>query len=310
MQVLILGGAGEVGRYLIGDLSQKGCEITVLDRAPKDPEMIENPSINYLQGDITDTGLVNAVVRGKDVIIHLAWGFADDARTVFGEDIKGHINVLEAASSCGVRSFIYTSTATVYGRTVAHPVTENHPCIVADARKPLYALGKYAAEELCKLYHKSQQLPVTIFRFWWAFGDTIGGRHLRELIRKALKHEPLEMVHGAGGSFVTMADLAEAMNSVISKPEAAGQVYNVGSIFLTWEEIGTMIAQLTQSSSTIYLVPSDEWKGPAFLNEIWDLSWNKAERELGYWPRDSREGMCSLFQEALQDCVNRVRKEM
>lgn len=310
MKILLLGGAGEVGRYLIKDLSQKGCDITVLDRAPKDPGMAESTSLNYLQGDITDGELVNDVVRGKDAIINLAWGFSDDPRTVFGEDIKGHINLLEAASSSGVRSFIYTSTATVYGRAVAHPISENHPCLVSDARKPLYALGKYAAEELCKLYHVSKKLPVTVFRFWWAFGDTIGGRHLRELVKKAFKHEPLEMVRGAGGAFVTMPDLAYAMNSAIAGPAAVGQVYNVGSIFLTWEEIGTMIARLTNSKSTIYLVPSEEWRGPAFLNEIWDLSWNKAERELGYKPADSREQMCCLFEEALKDCVNRVRKEM
>ena len=306
MRVLIAGGAGEVGRYLLKDFSQKGYEVTVLDRAPKDPRVDEMLPFTYLQGNLTDAVLVNEAIQGKDVIINLAWSFADDPQTVFGEDIKGHINLLEAASSSKVLSFIYTSTATVYGRAVLHPVTETHPCLVGEARKPLYALGKYAAEELCKMYQKERRLPATIFRFWWAFGDNIGGRHLRELIRKSMSHNPLEMVRGAGGAFVTMADLGVAINSAIANPAASGQVYNVGSLFLTWEEIGAMIVGLTNSTSAIHFIPSDQWQGPAFLNEVWDLSWDKAGDELGYRPKDSAERTRSLFLEALKTCVEQM----
>jgi nucleoside-diphosphate-sugar epimerase len=309
MQVLIVGGAGEVGRYLAKDLSPKGYEVTVLDRAPKSPEMDETLTITYTQADLTDVASTRRAVQGKEAIFHLAWSFADDPQTVFGEDIQGHINLLEAASSAGTRSFLYTSTATVYGRAAFHPVTETHPCLIGEARKPLYALGKYTAEELCKLYHKERKLPVTIFRFWWAFGESIGGRHLWDLMKKSLKNQPLEMVQGAGGTFVTMADLARAMASAISNPAASGQVYNVGSLFLTWEEIGKMIVRLTGSTSGIQLIPPDRWEGPAFLNEVWDLSWDKAERDLGYKPKDSAERMRSSFMEALRNCVAQVKKE-
>ena len=307
MRVLVTGGAGEVGRYLLKDFSQKGYEVTILDRAPKVTGVDEKRPLTYLRGNLTDAALVNEAVQGKDVIINLAWSFADDPQTVFGEDIKGHINLLEAASSSKARSFIYTSTATVYGRAVLHPVTETHPCLVGEARKPLYALGKYAAEELCKMYHKERGLPATVFRFWWAFGHNIGGRHLRDLIKKSIKHQPLEMVRGAGGAFVTMADLGIAIKSAMAKPAASGQVYNVGSLFLTWEEIGTMIVRLTNSTSATHFIPSEQWQGPAFLNEVWDLSWDKAERELGYRPKDSAERARSLLMEALKTCVEQSR---
>jgi nucleoside-diphosphate-sugar epimerase len=170
-------------------------------------------------------------------------------------------------------------------------------------------LGKYAAEELCRVYCKERRVPATIFRFWWAFGDTIGGRHLRDLVKKALSHQPLEMVRGAGGTFVTMSDLRRAMEVVLAKQEASGQVYNVGSLFLTWEEIGEMIISLTNSKSSIDLIPSDRWNGPAFLNEVWDLSWEKAERELGYTPERTRDQMQSQLSKALQACVSQVIKE-
>lgn len=80
------------------------------------------------------------------------------------------------------------------------------------------------------------------------------------------------MVRGAGGAFVTIADLARVMMSAIANPAASEQVYNMGSLFLTWEEIGAMIVRLTNSTSAIHFIPSDQWRGAAFLNEVWDLA--------------------------------------
>lgn len=309
MNVLIVGGAGEVGRYLVKLFSDQGHHVMVFDRATKPLEINDQPPVAYLKGDITDPALVKEAVYGKEVIIHLAWSFSDDPKTIFNEDIKGHIHLLEASLSSGIKHFIYTSTATVYGRSVIHPVAETHPCLINDARKPLYALGKFTAEGLCNVYSRERGLPVTIFRFWWAFGESIGGRHLRDLVKKALKNEPLEMVQGAGGAFVTMADLGRAMIAAIRKPTPLGQTYNLGSLFLAWEDIGKMIIQLAQSYSPIQLIPSAEWKGPAFLNEVWDLSWEKSERNLDFIAGDTAEGMRSQFIKALKKCVDQVREE-
>ncbi len=308
MKILIVGGAGEVGKYLMKDFSRRGHEVSVLDQATKTQEMQKLP-ITYFQASLIDRALVDEIAKGKDVIINLAWSFADEPHTIFEEDIKGHLHLLEAAASSGVRSFIYTSTATVYGRAMLHPVTESHPCLVGDARKPLYALGKYTAEELCGYYHKERGLPVTIFRFWWAFGKNIGGRHLRDLIRKSLNRQPLEMVRGAGGTFLTMEDLGRSVISAIATPAASGQIYNLGSLFLSWEEIGAMIVNLTHSKSSIQLVPSDQWKGPAFLSEVWDLSSDKAKKDLGFGPQHPTEKIRSLFIEALRNCIDQVLKE-
>jgi hypothetical protein len=56
-------------------------------------------------------------------------------------------------------------------------------------------------------------------------------------------------------------------------------------------------------------IPSDQWKGPAFLNEVRDLSWEKAKRELDYEPEASAEKMRALFSDALQNCIAQVEKE-
>ncbi len=309
MKVLITGGAGEVGKCLTNHLFDCGHEITILDLPAKAQEMEKDSRITFIPGNLMDPEPLNNAIRGTDVVIHLAWSFSDDPRAVFGEDIKGHVNLLEAASSSKVSHFIYASTATVYGRAVQHPVTETHPCLIGEARKPLYALGKRTAEELCLLYSKERGLPVTIFRFWWAFGDSIGGRHLRDLIKKALANQPLEMVQGAGGAFLTMSDLGSAVLQALANPLAAGKIYNLGSLFLTWPEIGSTILKLARSRSAINFIPSEKWQGPAFLNEIWDLSWEKAEREIGYTPRSSADQIRSQFSDALKNCIDQVRNQ-
>jgi nucleoside-diphosphate-sugar epimerase len=118
-----------------------------------------------------------------------------------------------------------------------------------------------------------------------------------------MDHRPISMVRGAGGAFVTMSDLASAVSLITGNSAAAGQIYNAGSLFLTWEEIGKMIIELTNSSSTIQFVPSAEWQGPAFLNEVWDLSWDKAAEALGYRPQLIDSEARIRFKEALKDCL-------
>lgn len=156
---------------------------------------------------------------------------------------------------------------------------------------------------------KERSLPVTIFRFWWAFGETIGGRYLRNLIKKALAAQPVEMVRGAGGAFLTISDLGSAVLQTLANPSAGEKTYNLGSLFLTWEEIGETILKLTHSASAINFIPSEKWQGPAFLNEVWDLSWEKAEREIGYKPRSSAGQMRSQFSAALKNCIDQVRNQ-
>ena len=306
MRILIAGGAGDVGRHLTEDFSRRGDEIRVLDRAPRRGE-IEGP-IQYVQGDLSDRECAQDALKECEAVIHLAWSFSDDPQVVMGEDIRGHLNLLEAASAGGIKSFVYASTATVYGRAAQHPVTENHPCLIVEARKPIYALGKYVSEELCRVYHRERKLPITIFRFWWAFGESIGGRNLRDLIGKTLKNQPVELVRGAGGAFLSMGDLAKAVKMAMANPAASGQTYNLGTFFLTWEEIATRLIALAGSKSNLQFIPSEQWRGPAFLNEVWDLSWEKAGENLQYEPTEVSTALESQFMNALRDCLNLVKQ--
>jgi nucleoside-diphosphate-sugar epimerase len=72
VEVLIVGGAGEVGRYLAKVFPKKGHKITILDQAPISPWFNENLPLTYLRGNISDATMTRDAVRGKDLVIHLA----------------------------------------------------------------------------------------------------------------------------------------------------------------------------------------------------------------------------------------------
>ena len=117
-----------------------------------------------------------------------------------------------------------------------------------------------------------------------------------------------EAIRGGEQDF-TEGNLGRAILLAVSKPAAAGRIYNVGSLFLSWKEIGDIIIGLTGSTSVIKPISSEQWRGAAFLNEVWDLDWSKARQEIGYEPAGSVEAMKASFMEALKRCVAQVRSE-
>ena len=78
---------------------------------------------------------------------------------------------------------------------------------------------------------------------------------------------------------------------------------------MSWKEIGDIIIGLTGSTSVIKPYLQRQWRGAAFLNEVWDLDWTRAKQEIGYEPADSTEAMKASFIEALKSCVAQVRSE-
>src|SRR4030066_1117867 len=200
MKFLITGGAGSVGQALTRSLLEKGCSVRVLDKKTEQLQSLKRRNLELIKGGIEDPSAVSGAVKGIDVMVHLAWSFSDDPMELLASDLKGHILLLDAAAAEKISHFFYTSTAVVYGKPIKSPITEEDPCLVEDARKPFYGIAKLTAEKLLLAYFRTKGLPVTIFRFWWSYGEEIGGRDLPGLIRVAQTGQPLQTPAGAGGS--------------------------------------------------------------------------------------------------------------
>ena len=282
MNFLIMGGAGSVGNDLTASLLRKGHKVKVFDRKTRTVGSICDDRLEWIEGRLEDARVVQEAIRGVDVVIHLAWSFSDDPAELLECDLKGHVILLDACVAAKVKRLFYTSTAVVYGKPIQVPITEESPCLVEEARKPFYAVAKQTAEKLTLAYWKTKGLPVTIFRFWWSYGEKIGGRHLRDMIALALKGQPLMVPEKAGGSFLDHEDMTQALLLAIEKPESVGQIFNLATLYLEWKEIAQMIIEVTGSSSSLEVIPAGEWAGAPFLADSWELSIARAQRLFDY----------------------------
>lgn len=302
---LITGGAGSCGRYLTARLLEQGHTVRVIDKDVSPLRSSDHPKLTVIPAGIEDRDALKPAVAGVDAVLHLAWSFSEDPLEVVDRDLKGHVYLLEEAAAQRVAHLIYTSTAVVYGKPKYAPIDEVHPLVVEEARKPLYGIAKAACEKLCLMYGKTRGLPATVVRFWWAYGDEIGGRHLREMLKTAAAGEPLEVPGDSGGSFVHMEDLAQGVDLCLFNEKAYGRTFNFSTVYTTWEEVAAMVREVTGSRSEIRCIPREQWKGSAFLADPWQLSDRAAREILGYRSLDAARAKTSLAQ-AISQCWDRM----
>jgi len=164
MRVLVTGSAGHLGEALVRCLRNTNHEAVGLD--------ILKSSFTSIAGSIVDRALVEESMRGIDAVLHAATlhkpHVVTHARQEFVDtNITGTLNLLEAAAAAGVRSFIFTSTTSAFGRALTPPpgapatwVTED----VTPVPRNIYGVTKTAAEDLCELFHRTHRLACLILR--------------------------------------------------------------------------------------------------------------------------------------------------
>jgi UDP-glucose 4-epimerase len=289
MRILVTGGNGSVGQGLIPHLIERGHQVVVLDKELGVARKIAHPRLSFVQGAIENPATVEQAVAGVEAIVHLAWSFSDDPRVLVEQDLRGHALLLEAAGRNKVSHFVYASTAVVYGKPGRIPIDEDHPLNVLTARKPTYGIAKEFAEKLTLLAGQTG-LSSTVLRFWWAFGDEIGGRHLREMLRTAAEGKTLAVPADCGGSFLSQEDFNPAVETILQRPATTGRVFNLASAYVGWDEVARMVLEVTGGKGAIDLVPREAWTGAAFLADRWELDDRRIRTALGFKPtRDAAE---------------------
>lgn len=282
LKVLVTGAAGFVGFELVKSFLERGFDVVALDKVEGPLKTVQSPKLRVIIGGVEDYETVSTAAEGVDAVCHSAWSFAEKASETFRVDVVGYINVLDACVEHKVKHFLFPDSTVAYGRPLKLPITEDHPLIPEESRAPVYALTRVVTYKLNEIYYKEKGVPFTIFRFWWGYSDErVPGGTLRKLIDSALKGDALEAPREAGGSVLYLGDLIAAFKAAILNERAYGQVFNLSSFYITWKELLEMIVKLSGSSSSIKLVPEQEWRGPAFMTGQWLLDTSKAASVLG-----------------------------
>lgn len=283
MRILVTGANGSVGRGLIPALLDRGQQVIGLDKEAGVERAIAHPRFSFVRSALEDPTTVEQALAGVEAVIHLAWSFSDDPRVLVEQDLRGHALLLEAAARQQVAHWVYTSTAVVYGKPSRVPVDEDHPLNVLAARKPAYGVAKEFAEKLVLLAGQAG-MASTVVRFWWAFGEEIGGRHLREMLRTSAEGKRLAVPGDCGGSFLSQEDFNLAVETILRTPAPGGRVFNLASAYVSWEDVARMVVDVTGGRGGIDVVPRDAWTGAAFLADRWELDDRRIRAQLGFRP--------------------------
>jgi UDP-glucose 4-epimerase len=237
---LVTGGAGFVGSHLVESLIDSGWKVTVLDNlvtgSTANLSHVTSTNLRLHVGSITDVGTLEKQMEGVDVVFHLA-ALADivpsinDPLSYFETNVKGTVNVMEAARRNGVRKVLYAASSSCYGVTSELPTTELAPI---STQYP-YALTKWLGEEIVRHWGRVYGVPWVSLRLFnvygprsrtsGAYGAVIGVFLAQKLAAKALT------IVGDGEQtrdFTYVADVARAF-TLAAESEVEGQVFNVGS---------------------------------------------------------------------------------
>lgn len=244
MHILVTGGSGRIGRYVVRDLVEAGHTVTNADVS----KAAQLPG-SYLQVDLTNTGDVyQALAYSKcEAVIHLgAWanaGVVPDTRT-YGDNVRGAFNIFQACADLGIKRIVNASSAQVYGFAAAAPiyapVDEDHPSRPCNS----YAAAKVAAEHAADYFVQNFGLTILSFRFM--------GVRMPEEIAPEIKHMAK---HPESGSWLLWTrtdarDAALACRLAVEADDVPSGPYNItGARVVLNESAASLIQQYFPTTS-------------------------------------------------------------
>lgn len=163
-KILVTGGAGFLGHHLCRALATEGYQVRVLD-------LRENPEFETIQGDIRDEKVVKAALAGVTAVFHLA-ALIEAGESVqypqkfIDTNITGSLVVLEAMRELNIKTFLFSSSAAVYGEPLAVPISEDDRTIPINP----YGMTKLAMEALLSSYVSSHGFTGVALRYFNLYG--------------------------------------------------------------------------------------------------------------------------------------------
>lgn len=272
---LLTGGAGFIASHLTRLLLDRGDRVLALDNLSTgrlgnlDP-FGSAPNFQFVHGSVLDEYAVDELVHKADVVVHLAAAvgvrlIVEQPLKSFTTNIRGSEIVVEAAHRYR-RKLLIASTSEVYGKNPNVPLAETADTVIGPptVARWSYATAKAVDEILAYAYHRERGLESLVVRFF----NTVGpgqspayGMVIPRLVRQAVAGTPLT-VHGDGQQsrcFCHVDDVVQAVVGLLDRPDAIGQVFNIGSMEeVTILELARRIIDRAGSSSEIELVPYSE----------------------------------------------------
>ncbi len=233
MHILVTGGAGFIGSYIVDRLISEGHEVTVLDNLSSgNPEFI-NKSAELYEVDLAyEKDKIHQLIGGVEQVWHIA---ADpevkienkEPEVIYRNNVSATFNLLEEMRKTQIDEIIFTSTSTVYGESKQIPTPEGYPTNPIS----LYGASKLACEALIYSYCYTFDMRGWLYRFANVIGKRSNHGVIYDFIHK-LRNNPEELeILGDGEqnkSYIYISDCVDAMFSGL-KAEDKVNIFNIGS---------------------------------------------------------------------------------
>ncbi len=302
-KILVTGGAGFIGFYVVKALLAEGCEVVVVDNLNPyyDPSLKRarlkefRKNITFYRIDIANEQALDRVFARHhfDAVCHLAAQagvrYSLTHPLIYGRsNYQGTLAVLECARRHGVKHVVFASSSSVYGETGKMPFEETDPC-----EKPvsIYAASKRAGELLCQTYANLFGMDVTALRFFTVYGPW-GRPDLAffSFTEKILAGQPIELYNNGNmrRDFTYIDDIVSGFMLALKKRQKGYEVFNIGRG--APEELKSFVSTLENAigmKASVIMKPMQ----PGDVRETY-ASIEKAKLVLGFEPTVSiREGI-------------------
>lgn len=256
-KILVTGADGFIGSHLVEELVRSGFKVKAfvlynsfnswgwLDQCSKDIK----GQFEIFSGDIRDPYGVKNAMRDCNAVLHLASLIAipysyHSPETYVDTNVKGTLNILQAAKELNIQRVIHTSTSEVYGTAKFVPITEEHPL---QGQSP-YSASKIAADQLAYSFFSSFEMPVVIARPFNTYGPRQSSRAVIPSIITQIASGKDEIKLGALSptrDFNYIKDTVDGFLSMLNSDNGLGEVINFASNFeISIEDTARLIAQV------------------------------------------------------------------
>jgi len=293
-KVLITGAEGFIGSHLTERLVELGADVTALvqynsfnnwgwidtfDKTIKE-------SIKVVTGDIREYDGLKRIIRGQEVLLHLAaliaipYSYLSPMAYV-KTNVEGTTNVLEACREYGVEKIVHTSTSETYGTALYVPIDEKHPM---QGQSP-YSASKIGADKMAESYYKSFNMPIATIRPFNTYGPRQSARAIIPTIISQILAGKTEIKLGSltpTRDFNFVKDTTEAFIKVAESAKTIGEVINAGSNYeITIEDTVRKIIKII--GKDVKILRDDERIRPknSEVNRLW--ADNTKIKELTGW---------------------------
>jgi len=293
-KILVTGADGFIGSHLVESLVNQGYKVKAfvlynsfnkwgwLDSLDKSVLS----EIEVFAGDIRDPYGVKNAMEGCDAVLHLAALIAipysyHSPDTYIDTNIKGTLNILQAARELKVKRVIHTSTSEVYGTARFVPITEEHPL---QGQSP-YSASKIGADQLAFSFYASFELPVVTIRPFNTYGPRQSARAVIPTIITQLANgvESLKLgsVHPTR-DFNYVQDTVDGFIAALNAENIEGETINIGSNFeISVGDTAKVIAELMHKNISIEMDDVRLRPKDSEVERLW--AENKKALEMLHW---------------------------